>query len=363
MKIFLDTHMLDKKETGNERYWKNLALALKKYHPEIKVFLYGNKILAKNTAFLKKFDGVFIPPSDNGLYRIFFGFDQAIEKFKPDLIHVQNFTPIKKTIPIVNTIHDLCFKLHPGLFGLKTNLAFKYFFKKSLDLSDTIICVSGETKNQLLKLYDVDPNKVYVIYEAPDECFKYIEKKGQITSRLWKKLGISDKYFLVVGNIEERKLPYQIIKSFEKITKKFPDTKLVFAGPNKLKINPTKNIRILGYITDQELNCLYNGSLSLIYLSLCEGFGLPIVEAMATKTPVICSDIPVFREITAGNVLLVKDNQDLTKAMFTLIENDNIRKKYSLLGYKRSKKFSWQKTAEETLKVYKLIFKKQSSTL
>lgn len=358
MKILLDAHMFDKKETGNERYWKNLTLALKKYYPKIKVFLYGNKVLAKNEDFLKMFDGVFIPPFDNGLYRVIFGFNQAVKKFNPDLIHAQNFISFQKNIPNIITVHDLCFKNHPDLFGLKTNLAFKYFFKRSLDLSNAVICVSNETKKQLLKFYDVNPKKVFVIYEAADKTFKYIENKEQVTSKVKKKFGIFHKYFLVVGNVEKRKLPYHIINAFEKVLKKFPNTELIFVGPNKLGIKRTLNIKTLGYVTDEDLNLLYNGAISLIYLSLCEGFGLPIIEAMATKTPVICNNLSVFKEITARCALIIKNNKELTNAMITLIKNDDIRKKYSLLGYKRSKSFSWQKAARETMKLYNWILNK-----
>lgn len=355
MKLLLDTHMLDKKETGNERYWKNLALALKKYYPEIKVFLYGNKILAKNIAFLKKFDGVFIPPSDNGLYRIFFGFNQAIEKFKPDLIHVQNFTPVKKTIPIVNTIHDLCFKNYPHFFNLKTNFAFKFFFKRSLDSSDKLICVSNSTKNQLLKHYPINPKKITIIYEAADPVFHFIKNKNMVKKYLEKKFGIKNNYFLVVGNLEKRKQPEEIIKAFNRVIKKIKNINLVFAGVNKLRIKETKNIKILNYVSDVDLIFLYNGALTLIYFSLCEGFGLPLVESMTTKTPIICSDIAVFREIAQSSANYINNTEDLSQAMARIIKNKSLKDKYSILVYKRSLSFSWQKTARKILKIYQEV--------
>ena len=354
MKILLDTHMLGQKQTGNERYWKNLAFGLKKYAKNHQIILYSN--LTKSNL-LKEFSNfeIFTPKSTNGLYRIFFGFNQAIKKYKPDLIHVQNFAPFIKTCSVITTIHDLCFKENPSWFSLKTNLTFKYFFKRSLDLSDAIICVSKNTKNSLLKYYKINPKKIFVIYEAADPAFYFIKNKNLVKKNLWNKFKIRDEYFLVVGNIEDRKCPFKIIESFNNISFKYPYVKLVFVGPNKLNIKPTKNIKILGYISDKELNFLYNGAISLIYLSLCEGFGLPIVEATKAKTPVICSDIPVSREITDGNAILVKNNKQLTSAMAKFIKNKDLRKKYSSLAYNRSKFFSWKKTVKETLDIYRWV--------
>lgn len=330
--------MLGQKETGNERYWKNLSSSLSKLNKN-SFINYSSKL-------------------NNGLYRIFLGFNKAIKSLKPDIIHVQNFAPLIKTVPIVNTVHDLCFKFYPDLFGLKTNLAFKYFFKRSLELSDAIICVSKFTKSSLLKFHDIDPRKIFVVYEAADKCFKYIENVPKL-----KKFSLNDKYFLVVGNIENRKLPYKIINSFKNIIKKYPDVQIVFTGPNKLKIKPAKNIRILGYVSDDDLNLLYNGSVALIYLSLCEGFGLPIIEAMAIKTPVICSNIPVFREITDNKAVFVSNDKELSVTVSNFLENKNLREKFSLLSYKRSKFFSWDKTAKETLKVYEWVLESKKSPI
>ncbi len=336
MRILLDTHMLGKQETGNERYWKNLSQAIAKYK-KVEVLNYS-------------------PELNNGLYRIFLGFDKAIKRFRPDLIHVQNFAPFNKTVPLVTTVHDLCFKSYPRLFNLKTNLAFQFFFKRSLEQSDAIICVSNETKKQLLRAYKINERNIFVIYEAADKCFKYLEDKKGVALKLLKKFSLTGKYFLVVGNIQSRKLPYETIKAFKAIKENFTDINLVFVGHNKLGIKQTNRIKIFGYVTDEELNLLYNGSVGLIYLSLCEGFGLPIIEAMTTKTPVVCSNIPVFREVVGyNNALFVKNNRELVGALAILLKNKIIRKKYSLLGYKRSKFFSWEKTARETLKVYNWV--------
>lgn len=358
MKILLDAHMLDKKETGNERCLKNIALALKKYYPQTKIFLYGNKVLAKNKEFLKKFDGVFVPFNDNGLYRIFIGFNQAIKKFKPDILFSQNFIFFKKNIKTVLLVLDLCFKSYPHFFSLKSNLAFRYFFKRSLNLADKIICISKSTKKNLLRYYPLNSKKIAVVYQAADPVFYFIKDKKKVKKYLKNKFGIKNDYFLVVGNIEKRKQPEKIINVFKKILKKV-DVSLVFVGKNKLKIKEKESIKILNYMSDFDLNFLYNGALALIYFSLCEGFGLPIVEAIKTKTPVIIKNLPVFKEIVGNYSFFANNEKELEKKMLILAKDKDLRKKCLRSIFKKEKDFSWKKTAE---KIYQLFLSLTKST-
>jgi len=341
MKILLDAHMLGQKETGNERYWKNLALSLAKFINPKNIILYSNLPKEKLPKEFQKFI-IFTPKFKNGFFRIFFGFNQAIKKFKPDLIHVQNFAPFKKTIPIINTVHDVCFKTYPETFSKKSKIAFNFFFESSLKKSDAVVVPSYFVKNMLLKYYPfLDEKKIFVTYEAADPIFKYIKNKDKVRFFLKKRFNINNNYFLVVGNIEPRKRPKEIIYAFKKILKRYPKTLLVFAGPNKLKLKEEKNIRILEYVSDKELNYLYNGALALIYFSLCEGFGLPLVEALKTKTPIICSDIPVFKEIVKNIGLFAKDKTQLTqKMLFVLgLNKDKIKSRNQFSWIKIVKKF------------------------
>ncbi|MGB9883514.1 MAG: glycosyltransferase family 4 protein [Microgenomates group bacterium] len=363
MKILLDAHMLGQKETGNGRYWKNLILHLAKFIDSKNIILYCN--LPKNQL-PKEFQKfiIFTPKFKNGFYRIFFGFNEAIKKYKPDLIHIQNFTPWKKTIPIVNTVHDLCFKTYSQTFGLKSKIAFQLFFSRSLKLSNMIVVPSFFVKKMLLKYYPfLDKNKVVVTYEAADSVFKYIGNKNKVKNYLSKKFNITSDFFLVVGEIQLRKQPLKIISAFKKILKKYPHTLLIFTGPNKINLKEEKNIKIFNYVSDEDLNYLYNGAKALIYFSLCEGFGLPIIEAMATKTPVICSNIPVFREITNNQAIFVNNTKELVPAMKNFLENKDLKQRFSLLGYQRSKFFSWEKTAKKTSEIYQWVFQTKNSPI
>jgi glycosyltransferase involved in cell wall biosynthesis len=358
MKILLDAHMLEQKETGNERYWKNLVLSLTKFIDPKNIILYSNLPKEKLPKEFQKFT-IFTPKFKNGLYRIFFGFNQAIKKFKPDLIHVQNFAPFKKTIPIVNTVHDICFKTYPETFFIKSKIAFNIFLSSSLKKSNVIIVPSNFVKKMLLKCYPfLNEKKIFVNYEAADSVFKYIKNKKKVKKFLKEKFNISNNYFLVVGNIEARKRPKEIIEAFKKILKKYPKTILVFAGPNKLKLKEERSIRILEYVSDKELNYLYNGALALIYFSLCEGFGLPLIEAQKTKTPIICSNIAVFKEIVKDIGLFTKDKIQLAQKMLLFLDSNKDKIEFNYLLRKKTKnKFDWLKMSKQIKNIYKKILK------
>ncbi len=362
MKILLDAHMLGQKQTGIERCWSNLAANLKK-NKNADIILYSNLSKEKLNSFASSGVKVYKPSSKNGFYRILLGFNQAIIKERPDLIHVSNFTPYTKSCPIITTVHDLCFKTYPETFKSKSLLAYNLFFKHSLDLADAVIAVSLSTKNNLINYYGVDQAKIFVVYEAPDPVFQYFENKNKLKQEIYERFKIDRDFFLVVGDVDKRKTPLSIIRAFQNFSKN-NGLQLVFVGQNKMmdiinrqyKDELSKvNIRFLDYVSDYELKYLYNGASALIFNSLCEGFGLPIVEAMSCKTPVICSDIPVFREIAHNAAVFVKNEIELYKAMKLVIQDVSLRGKYAELGFQRSKFFSWDKAANDTMKIYELV--------
>mgnify|MGYP001043001788 CR=1 FL=1 len=347
MRVLIDAHAAIQKKTGIGRYVQNLIDHLVK--EKVNLSLYTHSPVTKT---LKKYPQ-YKAPMKNGFFRVFWGLNKATSLLNPDILHISNFAPIIKTAPIVMTVHDLCFKTHTDKYPLKTNLAFKLFFEMSLKMSDAIICVSECTKKELLRLYDIDKKKVRVIYEAPDPIFKPTSKKK--AKMAVKKFGIKKDFLLVVGNIEPRKNPGLIVDAFNKFAEKNQDFELVFVGPDLVKEKTRERVKNLGFVDDGDLNYLYNASSALIYYSECEGFGLPLVEAMATKTPVICSDLEVFKEVAKDAALFVKNKKELTKAMNKIVNDKSLRDELVKEGFKKQKAYGWKKTARETLEVYKKL--------
>ncbi len=360
MKILLDAHAAIEKKTGIGRYCDNLVTALSK-NKKVKVCLYSNLPKRKISHAYRKYPS-YSAHFKNGFYRVLLGLSQATKKLHPDIIHINNFAPLIKTCPIINTVHDVCFKTCPSKYPLKTRVIFGLFFPRSLRLADEIICVSETTKKNLMRLYPVDESKITVIHEACDPVFKYIKNDKNTKDKIRKKFGIKKDFFLVVGNIEKRKKPFQILEAFNKLIKENNDVQLVFAGPNLLKDFPpseserlvnSNHLKILGYISNKDLNSLYNNAAALIYDSHCEGFGLPLLEAMNCQTPIICSDLKIMREVAANAAIFTKNNNDLHQAMSSLLKDKKLRNRLIFQGRKRAKYFSWKKVSKKTIKVYK----------
>lgn len=362
MKILLDIHPSIEEKSGIGRYCDNLTKSLLKKN-DLKLSFYSNLPNTKLPSFYQD-RTVFSFPIKHGLVRTLFGLNYAIKRLKPDILHATTLAPFHKSVPTVLTVHDLCFITRKKAYGLKTVLAFALFFARSLKNADRIIVPSQTVKRKLSELFPETSAKTSVISEAADPIFSFIKVKAQIKKYLSSNLGIEKPYFLVVGNIEKRKSPFEIVKAFRKLLARQKNTCLVFAGTDKLGgIIQTKyaslikegSLKILKYTKDEDLNWLYNGARATIFFSSCEGFGLPIVESMRCGTPVICRDIPVFREVAGDSALFCKNTTELYLTMLRIGKDLFLRKKLANQGFKRSRLFSWDKAAGETYEIYQKI--------
>jgi glycosyltransferase involved in cell wall biosynthesis len=237
--------------------------------------------------------------------------------------------------------------------------------KKAIKKCHKIICVSQNTKKDLIKIFPkINTQKIKVIYEAAEDKYGQFEKLDKQDKQ--KKLDIIKKqyglnhFLLCQGTREPRKNLKRVIKAFLMFKKKYPTSKYELAIGGKYgwgeDIEKYRNgyIKLLGYIPEQHMVALHAAALALIYPSLYEGFGLPIVKSMKVGTPVITSDTSSMKEI-AGNASIFVNPQS-TQSIFQAIEKmckasstrNNLAKKAIVL----SEKFSWTQTALETLTVY-----------
>jgi len=288
-------------------------------------------------------------------------FPRILEKQKLDLMHFPYFSvPASYNKPLVITIHDLIMDhfstgnastLALPLYYLKY-LAYKYIVKKSSEKAIKIIVPSLATKEEVLVHLQVDVDKIVVAYEAVDD--KIIKQK----SNFGEKYG---KYFLYVGNAYPHKNLDRLIQAFADLK----DLKLVLIGLKdyfykKLEQEyKSDNIIFHGPVTDEELSGLYVNALALVQPSLMEGFGLPILEAMANKCLVVCSDIPSLREIAQDNAIYFnpQDIEDIAKNLKLIAKNLNTGETMVENAFKRSQEFSWVAMAKETLGVYNQALK------
>lgn len=298
----------------------------------------------------------------------------ALQTFKDklDLLFVPAHTlPVfyKPGLKTVITVHDLGVEYLPFKHQLKQLLYLKFMTRYQLKSATRIIAVSKATKKDLTEKIGLPAEKIRVIYEGVDESL-FKQSKSNIKNSTFNKFDIeSNKYFLHIGTIQPRKNLERVIEAFNLFLdfnkrKENERFKLVLAGgkgwdsedifnlPKKLGIS--SQVIFTGRIEDNNLSGLYRQASGLIFPSLFEGFGLPILEAFACSCPVLTSNTSSMPEIAGDAAILVdpKSTKEIMEGMIKLSEDQSLRKKLIEKGQNRLKLFSWEKTAKETLELF-----------
>lgn len=283
----------------------------------------------------------------------------------PDLIQQSN--TLKKLI----TIHDLIPIKYPQYFENKTDNVVHQIIK-SIQSDNFAVCVSEATKIDLLEISGLDESQVFVVpLAASKELFYPVLNEDLIKNVLSKyAIPIHEPYFLSISTLEPRKNIDAIIKSFAYMVEQenISDLNLVLVGTKgwdfekifeAISFAPHIKHRIIftGFVPDEDLAALYSGALSFVYMSFCEGFGLPPLEAMQCGTPVICSNTTSLPEVVcdAGIQVSPNDCDEISDAMLKLYKNDDLRKQLKQKSLVRASQFSWQKFTAETFDVYQRI--------
>ena len=272
------------------------------------------------------------------------------------------------TIPSVVTIHDLKYLLYPTFFKNRLKvLYYKWIIRRGARKAKRIIAVSESTKKDLVNL-GIPGNKITVIHESATIPI------GSVKTNIKLPAPVGDMPFLFfVGDNRPHKNISRIIKAYcrlmSELGEKCPN--FVFAGAHfdnlRIKYANTKmsgKFIFLGTISEETLVGLYKRTIALVYPSLYEGFGLPILEAMSVGTPVVTSDCSSIPEV-AGNAAILVDPCDvnqLADAMIKVVQHKPEREALKRLGIRRAKKFSWEKVALMTLKTYEDVLFEGSNT-
>ncbi len=266
---------------------------------------------------------------------------------KVDVFHSSDWTQPPSSAFKVTTIHDLVPIRFPETSHPKIVAAHKKRLEWVCKEVDCVIAVSEFTKQEIIELTGIDAKKIVVIPEAGSDLTRPSTDKIELTKKAH---GLKD-YLLVVG-ADPRKNVENIIKAFEKVKTKNKSLQLAIVGRPWKPLKQSKDVIELGHVSREELLRLYSGAQGLVYVSLYEGFGLPILEAMELGCPVVTSNISSMPEVAGSAAELVNphDTDSIAKGINNLLAN---KKVYINKGLKQVKKFSWDKTAKMTLEVYK----------
>ena len=267
------------------------------------------------------------------------------------IYHETSFFPFKSKAITVFTVHDLSLIRHPSFHPRERVLFFNHFFYERLKQVDFIITVSEFTRMEVCKRLDWPETRIKAVPLAVDPGIFYPRPANERAVTL-KRLGVPAKYFLFVGTGDPRKNLELIFKVSAEI--EWPVVLVGWEGWQHL--DTVKNIHPVGYLNDQELARLYSGALGLIFPSRYEGFGLPVLEAMACGCPVICTRSASIPEV-AGDAGLylesVHDQKGLVHFMKRLAADSKFRKRQGEKGIEQARKFRWERTAEETSRIFR----------
>jgi glycosyltransferase involved in cell wall biosynthesis len=294
------------------------------------------------------------------LYVIWYGYSlkKLLRNIKPDIfVGTNGMIPLNSKTKTLCIIHDLNFEHHPEhLPGLVRKYYCKYF-PKFAKQATRIASVSEFSKKDIVETYNINPNKIDVVYNGPNEQFKPISDIEK--TQLQNQYSEGKSFFLFVGTLHPRKNLVNLFKAFEEFkTRTNSDFKLLIVGRKMWwtdeientfqNLASKKDIIFTGRLPEKDLYKITAAAYALTYVPIFEGFGIPLVEAMSCGTPVITSNITSMPEVVKDAGFLVDpfSVEDITKAMITISTDESLRNELIEKSKIQAKKFSWQKTGD-----------------
>ena len=288
----------------------------------------------------------------------------ALATLRPDVAHFTNgMIPIAAPSPTVVTVHDMSLRLYPGCHPVRRLLLNRPLMHVAIRQASAIVTVSHSARRDLLRLHGVAPDRVAVVHEAASPVFRPIADRDRLED-MRARYHLPRRFMLYVGTIEPRKNLVRLMAAFAEARRRGIPHHLVCVGPygwasrdlsghiERLGIRDA--VHFTGYVPFDHLPSIYNLGEFFAFPSLYEGFGLPVVEAMACGVPVLTSSTSSLGEI-AGDAAVTIDPTDtdaITEAIVRLATDAALRRDRSESGLRRARDFSWEQSAREMLAVY-----------
>ena len=296
-----------------------------------------------------------------------------LRSLAPDLVHLPlNNAPLFMRNPYVVTIHDMSSFLFGGQTGIKENLRL-YRFRRGLVRADRVIAVSTATRRDVENLLGIRSDRMRLVYSAPDPNFLKHPAEPASRERLRERFQIHYPFVLYAGRIRPHKNIPRLIEAFAVVRGEleshpvYKDLRLIIIG-DEISRNPEVRravvqtrtqqvVRFLGFVPFETLKEFYSAASAFAFPSLYEGFGLPPLEAMATGIPVITSSVSSLPEVVGNAAMIVNPENvfDIARGIREVLIDEGLRTELIRSGFAQVRQFSWRRTAEQTLDVYREV--------
>ena len=366
MRIAIDAHAVGSRLTGNERYIHNLGRQLLEVDQKNDYFLLFSQRHARARWQNGHANLHTCLVSPNPIWRLGVDIPRQLHRIQPHVFHYQYTGPLAPVGAGVVTIHDVSFEEHPEYFDTLMRLRLRLTVRRAVKTARTIITVSHFSKDAIVDLLRVPARKVKVIPNGVGPEFRPIQDAGAILGCL-ERHKIRRPYLLAVGDISRRKNQLALVQGFAQwakrrtsnehqlilVGKEGSEGEAVLAEAARQGLSGDR-VRLTGYVPDEDLPYLYAGSDLLVNASLYEGFGLPLIEAMACGVPVIASRASCFPEVAADAARYMdpRNPSAIADAFEEVLGDSRLRQELLRKGFERSKAFRWETAARETLQVY-----------
>jgi len=360
MRIGVDGQSLQGRRTGIGRYTANLIDSMKEIAPQhkIQVIRPGRERVMR---------------TDRRLYWQQYGLPRQTRILKTDLLHVTGFdAPMRKPCPVVMTVHDLIGMLFPKNLPPVSRQYWSKWLPFSIRRADAVIANSETTRQDIVRLVGLPAKDIDVAPLGVEACFQ--PRPPDALKHFRSRYHLLEPFILYVGTIEPRKGIDTLIDALAILARRLPHH-LILAGQPGWRCRPIidrisdhrlkHRVRVLDYVPEEDLPWLYAAAEAFALPSRYEGFGLPILEAMAAGTPVVCSNAAALPETAGSAALLVppNDSQALASSLAAVIHDPSLAAQLREQGLIRAKTYSWIETAKATIGVYQRVFDRSRSGL
>jgi glycosyltransferase involved in cell wall biosynthesis len=359
--------------SGLGNYSRTTIKLLSEYYPDNRYFLYSPQL--KNAVDLRLRENTEIHTPDTFFAKIFpkyWRFFAVSGQAKRE--HVQLFHGLSNELPAwiqhtgmvsVVTVHDLIFMRYPEFYRGHDRSIYKSKFSSACHRATHIIAISEQTKADIIQFLDIDEKKITVVYQSCDERFFQVESDNR-KKEVLQKYNLPNKYLFSVGTIEERKNVLSLVKAVHNYSIDIPvvivgkPTEYADVVKNYILRNSVKNVFFLENVPPEDLPALYQQAEIFVYPSIFEGFGLPILEALNSKVPVITSKGGCFSEAGGKSTLYIdpKNEGEIAETIKNVLTNNTLRQNMIIDGYLHAQQFRQEKVAQNLMRLYSKLLQK-----